>query len=1383
MFYSYKNGRILIDGKEILANDIAFSLASNPESHYFIENKNSNSFVPGNGVNGSLRLNYYFTGNDPLKTYLIEENKNISGNFGGLYFKSGYLTSYTIDATPNAPVNISTEIVFFDALSGNFSPTYSKEINGEPFNFSDAKITYGPGSSVAQSSIIALNYNYMCEATPSYLIGEALPARVVRGKKESSLTLTNDSLSSDLSIYGDYAAIRLKLVHSQNTGIYQEFDVNGVVYQKNLATSTNDILKNSVTIKQTNFDYSKFKSNLENNLFAVAPINTASYNAPVIYFAEPTTGYYGTVISISGKYLSSVDSIYYANGVSDNTFSIVNDNLILSIIPSGAGDGGFTVYSSAGGSDISEDIKIGGLDIKINSFSYPTGKIGERIKIYGENFFNIDTVKFGNVLADFDLYSSTIIDAVVPTGVTYNSVSVVSSAFEKTGVSSYYFSPFPKISNIYPLSGISGQMIVISGDGFNGVTGVKVNNLPANNSALFSLIDNTGIQLYIPSGNTRGTINLYGYSGVATASDDSFYPMAVPTGLTAISGFEGDSVLISGNNFFPEILYQTETNKYGVIFNTATGSFSRLSNLLLSGIVPSGATSGNVKILNENGYEYPSSLSFNVRHGPPYVSGVVPISGKAADYLSIYGGNFIDVTGILVTGNLGGSYISAANYSVSYYEDFINFELPQITGGAYDVVVYTREGTGRYSSFNVLNKPIVSGFSPSIAGIGSEITVTGQYFYPGLTNVYINITGNDVAKCSINESGFNEYNTQLKFFVPVEISGGNLNTIYVENTAGISSGNYNFYYIPQPNVQTFSSTTGQWGQYVSISGANFDRVTGVTIGNVYNQFTQIDTTGITFLINTGTKTDFVTVYTSGGADIYNNPFIVIPPPVIIDSFYPTEGYYGTSLRISGLYMDTVRSISFSGSVTGQEISTSLFSTIGGTGLYVTIPQFVSGDNKIKIVNDNTTVYSSSLLSIIRSPIVNYYNLTSGIYGQQIYISGENLSGASPLFLAATGDYAYISGNNTFYVENTGLYTNIPSQILTSQIFVSGRNGVLVTGYNSFVPLPTIFGIESNVYPTGGTIKISGYNVFNTQAFIGMSGVDNVFRNVANIEPNWTFDSSLATGNNGLSTGIGIIYAKLTEYYPGSGRIFLAAADDDVSNISGSISYSFKNSITYSSYLNITDATPTFGGFYNYKGNSNTFINITGAGLASTTGIKFNNGITSAYGTIASTSPYSIYVYPPASIATGSGIINLYTRYGSANSTNNFTFIPSLYISGASPMNGFTGDLITITGSGMSSVTGVYFGAYNAQFTSNPSRNSFEISGWIPNEYKFSSPQYINISIYNEVGSYTMTGFNLNGAIGNMAFGNVTTAPLDLLNVDRWIEVKLSGVAYKMPLFA
>ena len=206
---------------------------------------------------------------------------------------------------------------------------------------------------------------------------------------------------------------------------------------------------------------------------------------------------------------------------------------------------------------------------------------------------------------------------------------------------------------------------------------------------------------------------------------------------------------------------------------------------------------------------------------PVFIAKVIPV-------VSIYGNNFIDVTGILVTGSSEGSYVDSSNYSVSYYEDFINFVLPPVTGGSYDVVVYTREGTGRYAPFSVLNKPIVSGFSPSIAGVGGEITVTGQYFYPGITNVYINITGSDVAKCSINESGFNEYNTQLKFFVPVEISGGNLNTIYVENTAGISSGNYNFYYIPQPAIQAVSATTGQWGQYISISGANFDRVTGVS---------------------------------------------------------------------------------------------------------------------------------------------------------------------------------------------------------------------------------------------------------------------------------------------------------------------------------------------------------------------------------------------------------------------------------------------------------------------------------------------------------------------------------------------------------------------------
>lgn len=143
MLYSASNAKLRINGREILASQAQLSLSASLAPKYTIGQRSTNTHVPSNGIGGRLDFTYYFTGNDYFRGFITGQgevarypneddvgrpdafanSEIISGNFGGLNFKSGYLTSYSINFAPNSAVIASAQVSFFDQLSGEFTST------------------------------------------------------------------------------------------------------------------------------------------------------------------------------------------------------------------------------------------------------------------------------------------------------------------------------------------------------------------------------------------------------------------------------------------------------------------------------------------------------------------------------------------------------------------------------------------------------------------------------------------------------------------------------------------------------------------------------------------------------------------------------------------------------------------------------------------------------------------------------------------------------------------------------------------------------------------------------------------------------------------------------------------------------------------------------------------------------------------------------------------------------------------------------------------------------------------------------------------------------------------------------------------------------------
>lgn len=114
------------------------------------------------------------------------------------------------------------------------------------------------------------------------------------------------------------------------------------------------------------------------------------------------------------------------------------------------------------------------------------------------------------------------------------------------------------------------------------------------------------------------------------------------------------------------------------------------------------------------------------------------------------------------------------------------------------------------------------------------------------------------------------------------------------------------------------------------------------------------------------------------------------------------------------------------------------------------------------------------------------------------------------------------------------------------------------------------------------------------------------------------------------------------------------------------------------------------------------VQILGQGLTGTTSVSFN-GTPASFNVVSDT--YLTATLPPGATA---GNVTVTTPGGTLTSNHVFIVIP--VITGFTPPSGPVGSAVTITGSGLTSVTLVKFGAKSASFTIS---NDSQITATVP----------------------------------------------------------------------
>jgi hypothetical protein len=399
-----------------------------------------------------------------------------------------------------------------------------------------------------------------------------------------------------------------------------------------------------------------------------------------------------------------------------------------------------------------------------------------------------------------------------------------------------------------------------------------------------------------------------------------------------------------------------------------------------------------------------SAASFNVTYPAPIISGFTPTSGGIGDAVTVNGTNLKDTTQVLFN-------LTSAAFSVNAAGTSITTTVP-VGASSGPLRVTTSGGTAvSGSSFTVIPAPVIDSFSPAIGGVGTVVSVSGNYF-GGATSVSFN---GKASTFSVNAAG-----TLITATVPAAATTGR---IVVTTAGGTATSATNFTVAPIPEIVSFSPGSGAVGTMVSIAGSRFTGTTQVKFNGVSANFVLNSDTSITTRVPVGAGTGPISVTNAAGQGTSANSFVVSASTVPnILGFSPSGGLPGASVTISGLNLSGASAVSFNGVAAN-------FTVVSARTITATVPSARSGT--LSVTTSGGTATSAAPFTV--GPRITGLSPTSGSVGAFVTLTGANFEGATSVrFNGAGAAYTVVSP--------TQIITIVPADAVSGPISVTTLGG-------------------------------------------------------------------------------------------------------------------------------------------------------------------------------------------------------------------------------------------------------------------------------------------------------------------------------------------------------
>jgi len=642
---------------------------------------------------------------------------------------------------------------------------------------------------------------------------------------------------------------------------------------------------------------------------------TGFVSQPTVTSFTPTIGTQGTILTINGTSFTGATAVTIG-GTPALSFNVTSSSTIKATV--GTGASGVVVVTLPGGNSTLAGFTWIAPPV-INSFSPASGPVGTTVTIAGTGFnttASANTVYFGAVKATITAATSTALTVTVPYGASFAPISVANRNL--VAYSAYPFVvTFPNGGSI--TAGSFSNTVVV-----NPATGFSPNGITLGD------LDNDGkTDMIVPVGASGFNSGLFLYRNSTTGTNitfDSPYHIDSLGGQKAVvEDIDGDGKLDIVVFYFSSIIVLRNTSVSGSLSFTIAHTFdtgSYISEICTSDMDMDGkadiiallSTAHIFKNLSEPG-NFAFATGFNTGQGASRNIVASDMNGDRKPDLLLSGsgiltnnstpGNFSFSALVNFPGFLN-SYIAAGDVDNDgktdvicndYYSSQINILRNSGTGGTITlaspvllassalpmgVCTSDMDGDGK---IDILTGPAENKLSvfKNNSTAGNILFSPRVDYAPGLNN-----STHLLACGDMNNDGKNDVVVMLKLFtagVPIEHI-----TIHINNVK------------PEPNIVSFTPTSGITGTTVNIAGTNFANVSAVSFGGVpASSFTVNSSTSITAVVASGASGN-VSVTNNFGAD--SMPGFVYGIPPVINSFSPLSGPVGTSVNISGANFNT-----------------------------------------------------------------------------------------------------------------------------------------------------------------------------------------------------------------------------------------------------------------------------------------------------------------------------------------------------------------------------------------------------------------------------------------------------------------------------------------------
>ncbi len=837
----------------------------------------------------------------------------------------------------------------------------------------------------------------------------------------------------------------------------------------------------------------------------------------------------------------------------------------------------------------------------------------------------------------------------------------------------------PAISSVSPSSGSQGggTTVTITGVGFTGATGVTFGTHAGTNVH----VTPTSITATSPSGSA-GTVDIQitSPSGTSTLwSADQFTYLGSPT-VTALSPLVGPTaggtlVRVTGTNL---------TGASQVTFGGVPGTNVVVSSpTTLEVTNPAGsAGTADVRVTTPLGTSPTSSADQFTYVLPPTITGVSPNT-----HLSIYGGTVVTITGTnlayaenpvatLVTGGGGAAaIISDSNTSITAYT-------PASAGNAEytaDLQVTTAGGVTAKTTADQVTyanpvPPTVTSLSPSSGASGGGYTV--DILGSGLANARSVTFGSASATIQADSDG------DLTVIAPPGTNGATVpvtvTTSAGSNTAGSSS---QFTYTAPASLAVTGVTPSAGpvggGTSVTITGAGFTGATRVLFGSsAATTFHVSSDTSITATSPAGSDStgwvDVRVVGPSGESPVSGADQFAYGPTVsgYAPNYGPVTG--GTAITISGTGFQSDGGVS-AVTIAGAGNLTNLH-VVSDTQMTGVVPAQSSGTSTSEAVTVTTAGTAGQVASKLFAatpqwyygPAITSVSPSGGPLagGTNVTINGLGFTGTDAVYFGSTPATSYKVNSNSSITATSPAGT--AGTVDITVYAVTAPSNPAASDHYTYQAAPTVSGVSPGNGPVAGgtSVTISGGNYANvSQVYFGSKAATS-----------FTVNSSsqiTATAPAGTdSTG----WVDVRVVTPG-GESAVSSADQFVYGPA------------------VTSSSPTSGPV-----GGGTTVTITGTGFQSDGGVTVvlvgGGGSLSNLKVVSDTQITG--VTPAKSPISASLVLETAGTSGQANSlfisAGGFNFLPT--VSSVSPAQGALagGSSVTITGTGFTGASQVWFGS-------------------------------------------------------------------------------------------